>query len=328
MWASAFAFAGGVLTGILVWCAGLWLLRRFGSQRLYERLRQLSTPPPRESSQQKTAAPSSLIRNRRYSDLPKLRRFISGLAVTPKILLFLEQAGSKMTVSAYMMLHGCCALVGLLCAFAFHLPGPVALILAGVAIFVPFFMLSMKRQRRFRRLCEQLPEAIRLITAAMRAGSGLDVGLNLIAQELPEPISVEFLRLSNEAQLYADMNEALKRLSQRLPIPDIRLFAASASLHREIGGNFVELLEQLEQTVRNRVQLYRELKTLTAESRLSGWILAALPLVVGLGIFVMNPTYLRLLIESSTGRVMLWTSLGLQLAGLAIIRWQTTPRIQ
>ena len=328
MWAAAaFSFSGGVLTGILVWCTGMWLLQHVGSGRLYERLRQLSVPP-REGARRQAAAPGSLVRNRRYSDLPKLRRFISGLAITPKILLFLEQAGSKMTVSVYLLLHGCCAMTGLLFAFMIHAPAPVGLALAGIATPVPFFILSMKRRRRFRQLCEQLPEAIRLITAAMRAGSGLDVGLNLIAQELPEPISGEFLKLSNEAQLYADMNEALKRLSRRLPVPDIRLFAASASLHREIGGNFVELLEQLEQTVRTRIQLYRELKTLTAESRLSGWVLVALPVVVALGIFVTNPTYLLPLVEIETGRTMLWTSLGLQLAGLVIIRWQTTPRIQ
>ena len=326
MWrAWVLAGAGGLLIGGWVGWLVMWLWQRSGSQQLHRRLRALGNAPQDADPAPKTV---SWIRNRRYSELPKLRQLISRLAITPRIVLFLEQAGSHMNVSSYVLLHGCCALVGLLLSSVMRLPIPFAAVVIGLAASAPFFIMASKRRKRFQQFCEQLPEAIRLITSAMRAGSGLDVGLNLIASELPEPISVEFRKLSNESQLYADMNEALRHMSQRLPISDVRLFAASASLHREIGGNFVELLEQLEQTVRNRLQLYQELKTLTAEGRLSGWILAALPLVVGLGLSLMNPNYLRVLVEDPTGRLMLWTAIGLELSGLAIIRWLTTPRIQ
>ena len=322
--AIALACAGGILTALWTWWLIAWLWRRFGARQLHHRLRQLDASP-RRASASKTGI---FTRNQRYSDLPALRRLIAPLLITPKILLFLEQAGSSLTVGSYVLLHGCCALAGALLSFCLHLPTPVAAVVVSSTTAVPFFIMNVKRRQRFHRLCQQLPEAVRLITSAMRAGSGLDVGLTLIASELPEPISTEFRKLGNEAQLYADMNEALRRLSQRLPISDIRLFAASASLHREIGGNFVELLEQLEQTVRNRIQLQRELKTLTAESHLSGWILSALPLAVGIGLFAINPAYLRLLVEQPTGRLMLWVAIGLQLVGIGIIRWQTTPRIQ
>ena len=326
MWrAWVLAGAGGLLIGGWVGWLAMWLWQRSSAQQLHRRLRALSA-----ASQDADPTPKTIswIRNRRYSDLPRLRQLITPLAITPRIALFLEQAGSQMNVSSYVLLHGCCALASLLLSFWVHLPIPLVAVVIGLAMATPFFLMAAKRRKRFQQLCEQLPEAIRLITSAMRAGSGLDVGLNLIASELPEPISIEFRKLSNESQLYADMNEALRHLSQRLPISDIRLFAASASLHREIGGNFVELLEQLEQTVRTRINLYRELKTLTAEGRLSGWILAALPLVVGLAISLMNPSYLRPLLEDPTGRVMLWTALGLLLVGLALIRWLTTPRLQ
>jgi tight adherence protein B len=215
-------------------------------------------------------------------------------------------------------------MIGHLC----HAPVWVSLAMLAAGGATPTLIMCSKRRARFLRISGQLPDSIRLMSSAMRAGLGMEAGLNIAAQELPNPIRGEFKKLLNEWRLYGDVNESFLHLAQRVPMPDMRLFVASACLHRDVGGNFVEVLEQLEVTIRNRFQLQRELKMLTAESRMSGLILSGLPIVVAGGLQLLNPNYLQLLLERDIGRIMLWISIILQLAGMAIIRWLTSPKIR
>ncbi len=318
-WALLLATAAGGLTGLGIW----WLLgakERSAGQHLSRRLKRIASGS--------AASPTTITRESRYSAVPELRQLLRRFTATPNILLFLEQAGSPLNVSSYVALHLACAVASifLVAVFRFHFI-PALIVIVG-ATTAPLIVMLMKRQRRFQRMTEQLVDAVRLMSSAMRAGLGFDAGLEFVATELPEPSRGEFRKLLNEWRLYGDMSEALRRFARRIPVPDVCLFAASARLHREIGGNFTELLDQLEVTIRNRFQLQRELKTLTAEGRLSGVVLGALPFVVGIAICVLNPRYFRLLLETPAGRVMLWIGLGLQIAGFFIIRWITTPRIR
>ncbi len=111
-------------------------------------------------------------------------------------------------------------------------------------------------------------------------------------------------------------------------MPDACLFAASACLHREVGGNFAELLDQLELTIRSRFELKRELRTMTAESKFSGWILGFLPMAVGGGLMLLNPEYFEILLDNSAGRVLLYAALGMQLLGFFFIHMLTHPKIR
>lgn len=303
--------------GSLIWMLGDWLVGQSGTQE-----RQL-----RRMGVSEVAQSGLPLRHARYSSLPMLRQKIQHFSFIPQIALFLEQAGVDMTVSVFLMVSGCC-LLG-----AFFLSGLltnlviVRTLSALIAILVPWAIVCSKRRARFRRLTTQLPDAIRLMTSALRAGLGLDSGLQIVVNELSEPIRSEFLKLLNETHLYGDIKHALTRFAHRLPLSDMRLFASSACLHRDIGGNFAILLDRLERTVRDRLQLNRELKTLTAESRMTGWIVGLLPVVVGVGILFMNPSYFNVLLTHPSGRLLLGTGAGLELTGFLLIRWLTTPRI-
>lgn len=315
------AIGFGTLVSVGVW----WFLtgpqRSFALRQAVQRLRSIRRGGSKADSVQ-------LYRHDvRYSYLPALHHLLTQFPIMPRLLLFLEQAGSDMNVSSYLLLHGCCAVSSLLLALWFHVPVVIGLGGVAMASLAPWMVMGVKRQRRLGQLTGQLPEATRLIASALRAGLGLESGLQIVASELPDPISGEFRKLLNERRLSSDADLAFRTLASRIPTDDFRLFTACVCLHREIGGNFAQLLDQLGQTVRERFQLWRELKTLTAESRLSGWVLGLLPLVVMVPISLSNPDYFRPLFEQQVGRTMLWTGLGLQLVGFGIIRWLTTPRI-
>ena len=323
MWALLLAGAGGGLTAATVW----WILARSmarDAQQLSRRIQQISQGPA--GQQDPDIALST--RQTRYSTLPFLGRFLTEFTLADRVLTLLEQAGSRLSVSSFFILHFCAALAAWMLLGLLGSPTIAQTIAVPVAAVIPTFFMLSKRRRRFAQITSQLPDAIRLITSAMRAGLGMEAGLNIVAQEMPDPLREEFKKLLNEWRLYGDMNEAFLHMARRVPTADMRLFVASACLHREVGGNFVEVLEQLEDTVRNRFQLYRELKMLTAESRMSGWILGALPLVVGGALFIMNPGYVELLVEREIGRIMLWISIVLQVIGLFVIKWLTHPKIR
>jgi tight adherence protein B len=315
-------FSGGVFA------LGLWALmvRAYAQspkRRVYQRLRELTQQHVSGDEPKVSVAGIAKI-----SQTTSLSRRILQQSWGSALQVLLDQAGVNLSVGAYFLYHVCGAALGFMVGAMLSLhPGLIfGLMLLFAAL--PTFVIMRKRDKRFQRLTEQLPEAIRLITSSLRAGLGLDSGIEIVAKELPQPLRGEFQKLLNERRLYSDVNEAFRRMTKRLPLRDYRLFAASASLHREVGGNFAELLDQLERTIRNRFQLQRELRTLTAESRLSGLVLGVFPLVVAGGIIVLNPDYFQIMWEHRVGRFLLYAAFFWQLLGFIIIKVMTTPRFK
>lgn len=311
---------GGTVTGWTLWRALTAHRRRFALDRACRRLGLAAG----QAAQQATVS----TRENRYSHLPSLRKWIVRFSLTPLLLRFLEQAGAGMNVSACLLLHACCLMLGSLAAWLLHLPVAAALALTLGAGAAPWLVLANRRRKRLHQLSEQLIDAAHLIASAMRAGLSFEIGVGMVASEAAEPIRGEFRKLVNEWRLCADMDAAFRNLALRVPTPDFQLLVACARLHREVGGNFAPLLDQLGATIRERFQLWRELKTLTAEGRFSGSILGALPIVVGAGTFLLQPSYFRVLFTHPSGRNALWLAILLQASGLLLIRWMTTPRIR
>ncbi len=323
-WDVLLAAASGGLTAVSVW----WLLARNmaqDAQQLSRRIRQISQGPEAQQASQNITLSS---RSTRYSAVPLLGDMLARLALASRVLALLEQAGSRLSVGAFLLSHAVAAFSLWMFACLFKMPALIGLGLFFAGGITPTVIMFSKRQARFLRMSGQLPDAIRLMSSAMRAGLGMEAGLNIVSQELQDPIREEFKKLLNEWRLYGDMNEAFLHMARRVTTADMRLFVASACLHRDVGGNFVEVLEQLEETIRNRFQLQRELKMLTAESRMSGMVLGALPILVAGGLYWLNPSYMHLLVEREIGRIMLWISIGMQVLGMIIIYWLTHPKIR
>lgn len=193
----------------------------------------------------------------------------------------------------------------------------MAFVLAGIT---PYLYVRWTKRRRIRRLEMQLPDAIDLIARAVRAGHPLSAGLGMAAEEAPEPLASEFRITFEEQRFGLPFEEALLGLGDRMEIMDVRIFLTAILVQREVGGNLSEILETIAETMRARFNLKRQVRVYTAQGRLSGYTLAALPILVGLVISVINPGYMQTLFHEDVGRVLLVGAATMQLMGFLWIR--------
>lgn len=216
----------------------------------------------------------------------------------------LDQAGDGRSIRAFLIQSGVFLMVGLL-ATTTVLHGP--LIGSGVLLgFVPLLLLRRASARRSRQITEQLPDAFDRIGGTLRAGHALSDALRIASQEMPAPLSEELARVVSAQGLGMDVRRTLEVFANRNPDNfDIRLFVGAVLLNRETGGNLVEILEHLSETVRERLIFDSKVLALTAEVRMSAWILGALPFAVGGALVLIKPTYLHPLLSTVPGREML-----------------------
>ncbi len=234
--------------------------------------------------------------------------------------LIFEQAEVTMSVATFL---GLCLGLGLgstlLCGFVgLNLAlAPIVGLCFGA---LPFFWLLFRRKRRFAKFASQLPEALELVARALRAGHSLAAGFHLVSQEMSVPISVEFGRVFEEQNLGIPFEEALESLSERIPNLDLKFFVTAVILQRQTGGDLAEILDKIGTLVRERFKIWGQVQALTGEGRLSGIVLLALPPVLFVTVYRMNPEYLMLLFTDELGKKMLVAGIASQLFGALVIR--------
>ena len=251
-------------------------------------------------------------------------RVLTGLADRVPWLWDLEhlliQSGLSWTLEQFMVRTGMvAALAGVLALLASNSAWitVVALVLAGST---PWLYVRWKRRKRIQRLEAQLPEAIDLISRAVRAGHPLSAGLRMAAEEAPEPLASEFRITFEEQKFGLPFEEALLGFGDRVDLVDAKILITAILVQREVGGNLSEILETIAETMRARFDLRRQVRVYTAQGRMSGYTLAALPILVGLVITIINPDYMKMLFHESVGRSMLVGAGMLQLFGFIWIR--------
>ncbi len=193
----------------------------------------------------------------------------------------------------------------------------VAFVLGG---FGPYLHVRNRKARRIRQLESQLPDAIDLIARAVRAGHPLSEGLRMAAEEAPQPLAAEFRVTFEEQRFGLPFEEALLGLGDRVEVVDVRILVTAILVQREVGGNLSEILEQIAETMRARFNLKRQVRVYTAQGRMSGYTLAALPIFVGVVISVINPAYIQTLFSDPLGRGLLTCAAVLQGIGFLWIR--------
>jgi tight adherence protein B len=193
--------------------------------------------------------------------------------------------------------------------------------LAGLALglFLPYKFLTRRRRRRMQKFERQLPDALDLLARGLKAGQTLPAGLQQVSKEMPDPLGTEFLITFMEFSHGMDLNRALTNLCSRVDLRDLSFFATAVVIQRETGGNLTEILEKISVLIRERFKLRNQVKSLTAEGRLSGMILVLLPPVLGIILMVINPGYEMQLIRHPVGRVMCGVGAGFQLMGILLI---------
>ena len=184
----------------------------------------------------------------------------------------------------------------------------------------PAVYVYVKVKRRAKKFNAQLPDALDLLSSSVRAGQSLNAAIQNVADEMPEPISDEFKILSDELTFGVSFDAALRHLAIRVDTSDVRFLTTALTIQKETGGNLSEVLDGLEKTVRERFRILGQVKTLTAQGKLSGLIVGVLPLALCAFLYFANPDYMRPLFEDKMGHWLLGTAVGLQLMGILLIR--------
>ena len=232
----------------------------------------------------------------------------------------LEQADLDWTVGTFLLISGGAgAALGLsLLMTAGGWVLPVIGGLAGAAL--PTAYVRVRKQRRLREFEEHFPEAIDLLGRALRAGHAFSSGLQSVADESPEPVSSEFRQVFEEQRYGLPLKESLLALSDRVDLVDVQMFVTSVLIQRESGGNLAENLDNLSNIIRQRFKFQRELRTATAQGRMTGYVLASAPIAAGVGMYALNPEYISLLWTEEMGRWMLAGAGVMQVIGFFVIR--------
>lgn len=229
---------------------------------------------------------------------------------------YISRSGARCYVDQLMAIS---ALLALLAAIGAVLMGwPITLIapLAAAASALPWLVLRHRKRKRLQVIEEQLPDALDAISRAMQAGNSLAGALAAVSKESPDPLGRELRMVSEEINFGRSVKDGLLGFSQRLDSLDIRYFVLAVLIHSQTGGNLSSLLSSLAAMIRERLRLKRRARVLSAEGRLSGWVLTLLPFVTGFLIYMMNPDFMRVLWTTSTGILLLQINAVLMAIGL------------
>jgi tight adherence protein B len=241
------------------------------------------------------------------------------LVKTFNLRLFLNQADTKVTPAKLVVISGALAAAGVILPVVAGLPlvfAPLGLLLGPL----PFLFFFMKRKARLAKFAKQLPEALELISRALRAGHSLAAGFKLCADEMGVPISTEFERCYEAQNLGQPLEDAIEEMTERVPNLDLRFFATAVILQRQTGGDLAEILDKIGHLVRERYKIYGMIQALTGEGRLSGAVLLALPPVLAIVMWRLNPGYLSMLFTDPMGHQMLAAGVVLQILGAIVIK--------
>jgi tight adherence protein B len=192
---------------------------------------------------------------------------------------------------------------------------------------LPVLYIWRVRAKRLHKFEEQLPDAIDLFTRTMRAGHNIHSGLETIALETSDPVKMEFKKLMEELALGSQVEPALHGLGKRVPLIDLKFFITSLILQRQTGANMVAVLENLATLVRERLNMAAKMKAHTAQQRLSAGLLCTLPIVVGIGFWILKPEYMRLLWEDPTGSKFFTYAIVSEIVGILVIRKIANVRV-
>lgn len=285
------------------------------------RLRELRVPGAR------TRTAGDLIKREQQSALAPLADFFSWLGVLRRLQTYIDQADLKYRAPE---VFGLSVVTTVLSFLFFGLFGMSLLLLRiGLALVLgamPLIYIRRARQRRLTKFEAMLPDAIDLFNRSMKAGHNTHAGLETIAQEAFDPVKKEFRKVIEELALGAPLEDTLHGLGKRVPLIDLKFFITGLILQRQTGADLVHVLENLALLVRERLNLAAKMKAATAQQRFSAGLLCALPLVVGLGFWILKPDYIRLLYADPTGQKFFTYAIISELIGILIIRKIASPR--
>jgi tight adherence protein B len=282
-------------------------------ERLHQRVAQALQGLPSSDD------PIQISRDDSIGGNPTINRLLSSLDFIKRLDRMIRQADVQITVTRLLVFCLIAGLMGALAAYTI-MNALFALLLGLAAAVIPMLNISWKRKKRLRQFNAQLPDTLDLLGRSLAVGHAFSESLHQVASEMPDPIAAEFRIAFEEQKLGLSTKAALDRLTERVPLPDLRLCVTAMHIQRETGGNLAEILEKVSQTIRERFKLMEDFRTMTTSARGSAWILCALPFGIVLLITALNPTYMSLLLHDQRGHYILAAAAVLQLLGIITIR--------
>jgi tight adherence protein B len=262
----------------------------------------------------------NLLKSSLYSEIPWVNGLLSRIPVAKNVDLLLERANVDMTLGLFIL---CSVVAGGVAIFLFLIVGqPVylALVVGLIALVCPYFYLKYITWRRMRRFLEQMPDALDMMSQSLQAGLGLTQAMVFVAKEMPDPLGTEFSVFIEEVNLGLPLADALKKLEERMALPEVRLFNTALLVQREIGGSLAELLNKLSDIIRDRFRIERLIKSLTGQNRMSAWTVCSVPPFLAVFMFIREPQMMNDMLNDPMGRAMLAAALVLEIVGIFVFR--------
>jgi tight adherence protein B len=307
-----------VFIAVVLLFEGLYLMWRTykgpQAKKIEQRLRTLSAAAD-------GSAQSHLLRERMMSELPPFQRFLLRLPRAHQLDRILLQANLNWSVSTLML--GCLALAAasfLALTALLHQPFAAGALAAAISAWLPLAYVQRRRARRLATLEQQLPDALDLLGRALRAGHAFGAGLQMIGDEMADPIASEFRFVHDEVNFGVSLEQALGNLSVRVPITDLRYFVVAVLIQRDSGGNLTEVLGNLSRLIRQRLKLFWHVRVLSAEGRMSAWLLSLLPFAIGGLMTVFNPEFMAPLWNDPLGETLVRSMLVAMAFGILLLR--------
>jgi tight adherence protein B len=299
-----FVFVTGSVLGIAYGAMHLpgWLAARKMDRRLREVSRTVDMP---EATTFVTEGPKG--------PLPSVDKILGG--ANSSLAQLIEQSGVRTTPSAMALATIIVGIMsGIICSM--FVQQPIFWLLAAVmGAFLPMMWLRYKRSQRLKKFEEQFPEALDLLSRAIRAGHAFQTAMGMVADEVPSPVGFEFKKAFEQQNFGLPLRDVLDQMAERVPILDVKFFVTAVSIQRETGGNLAEILDNLAHVVRERFKILRQVRVHTAHGRFTGYVLLALPAALGVALTLINPEHMNLLFQERMGQMMIMSAIVMQTIG-------------
>lgn len=294
-----------------------------GNSQVEDRLQALTKNRGRGAARESIDSPSLL--SSALDEAPNaIEQFTSKFL---NLKAFMEQTGWEMSPTKFLAIS---LGSGAVATMIYMVVSPIKVIAPMVFLFVaalPFLYAFWVRGRRLKKFGAQLTDALDLISQALRAGQSLPAGIQLVAQQMDEPLGPEFRRAYEEQNLGVALEDSLTNMTERVPNLDLRFFVTSVILQRQTGGDLAEILDKIGKLIRERYQIWGQIQALTGEGRLSGIVLLALPPALFLTMLKLNYDYVMMLFEDPLGQKMLIFGIVMQILGAAAIKKIITIKV-
>jgi tight adherence protein B len=291
-----------------------WIQENQRKRGMMEHLRSLASEPLAGLGQSSSVFRSAVMQS------PWLRPIISRVPQLRDAELLLRQADVSWSLQTLCILSlGMAVGLGsmMLTATGSVLIGAFATV---VGTMLPIMYVRRRRTRRLNAFEEFLPESIDLVGRALRAGHPLSAGFKMAADDGPEPVAGEFRRIFEEQRFGLPLQDSLLGMADRINLVDVRILVTAILIQREVGGNLAEILDNLSAVVRARFTIRRQVRVYTAQGRMTGYLLSALPLIIFAILYALNGKYMSILFTDPVGKILVGVALSMQLIGFLWIR--------